>query len=146
MTHTCATTAQPDGSAPTLELRAPAESAQLGPLRGVSTALAGQCNMDLDQLADLRLAVDEACSTLLRIAVPDTVIVCRFRLSPDTFRFSAAVTATAAGADTPIESRFGWHVLRTLTDTLSVDRDHDHDGGEYVSVTISFTMCSGDAT
>ncbi|WP_305091582.1 ATP-binding protein [Prescottella sp. R16] len=144
MTRTCATTTRPDELDPVLELRAPADPVHLGPLRGVATALAGQCNMDLDRLADLRLAVDETCSTLLRIALPGTDIVCRFRLSPDSFRLAAAVSAPPEEADAPVERKFGWHVLRTLTDELEITRGPGA-GPDRTAVTIAFTMFGGDA-
>lgn len=140
MTQTCATSRKPENLGPVIELRTPAEASQLAPIRGVSAALAGQCNMSLDQIADLRLAVDEACSTLFRIAIRGSEIFCRYRLSSDTFNFSAGVATTRTDVDRPYEHRFGWHVLRTLTDDLELHRHHGNGDGKSSTVTISFTF------
>nr|WP_241566017.1 ATP-binding protein [Prescottella agglutinans] len=102
--------------------------------------------MNLDQIADLRLAVDEACSTLVRIALSGTEIVCCFRLSPDEFRFSAGVSTTRSDVDWPYERRFGWHVLRTLTDELELHRHLGNGDGNSSTVTISFSLRGGDMT
>jgi serine/threonine-protein kinase RsbW len=146
MSQTCASTRESENLGPVIELRTPAEASQLAPIRGVSAALGGQCNMNLDQIADLQLAVDEACSTLLRIAISGTEIVCKFRLSADQFRFSAGVATTRSDVDGPYERRFGWHVLRTLTDELELHRHHGNGDGSFSTVTISFSIRGGDMT
>ena len=140
MSQPCASTRESENVGPVIELRTPAEASQLAPIRGVSAALAGQCNMDLDQIADLQLAVDEACSTLVRIALAGTEIICRFRLSAEHFRFSAVVATTRSDVDWPYERRFGWHVLRTLTDELELHRHRGNGNGNSPTVTISFAI------
>lgn len=127
-----------------IELRTPADASQLAPIRSVSASLAEQCDLTLDQLADLRLAVDEACSALFRIALSGSDVVCRFRVSRDSFRFSARVAAAGDDVDGPFERRFGWHVLRTLTDDLALHRHHGNGDGRGSSVTISFSIRCGD--
>lgn len=145
MSHICATREVPGKSGPVIELRTPAAASQLAPIRGVSTALAGQCNMSLDQIADLRLAVDEACSTLFRIASHGGEIVCRFQLSIDAFHFSAGVSTDRTDVDDTYERRFGWYVLHTLTDELHLYRGHGTHNGDSPTVTISFSIHGGDA-
>ncbi|QCQ91359.1 ATP-binding protein [Rhodococcus sp. SGAir0479] len=146
MSELFASTRRPEDSGPVIELRTPAEASQLAPIRSVSASLAEQCDMTLDQIADLRLAVDEACSTLFRIALRDSDIVCRFRVSPRMFHFSGCVATTGEDADGPYERRFGWHVLRTLTDDLKLHRHHGNGDGRLSTVTISFAVRCGDVT
>lgn len=128
-----------------IELRTPADASQLAPIRSVSASLAEQCRMTLDQIADLRLAVDEACCTLFRIALRGSDIVCRFRVAPRSFHFSGCVATTGAEVDGPYERRFGWHVLRTLTDDLELHRHHGNGDGRRSTVTIAFAVRCGDA-
>ncbi|CAM3051174.1 ATP-binding protein [Prescottella defluvii] len=145
MSEACASTRKPENSGAVIELRAPADASQLGPIRSVAASLAEQCGMTLDQIADLRLAVDEACSTLFRIALTGSEVVCRFRVSPDSLHFAACVATEGEDVDGPYERRFGWHVLRTLTDDLKLHRHHGNGDGAYSSVSISFTVRCGDA-
>lgn len=129
-----------------IELRTPADASQLASIRSVSASLADQCDMTLDQIADLRLAVDEACSTLFRIALTDSDIVCRFRVSIHAFHFSGCVSTSGEDVDGKFERRFGWHVLRTLTDEVKLSRHHGNGDGRRSTVTISFAMRCGDTT
>lgn len=144
MSEACISTSRSEGPAPVVELRTPADASQLAPIRGVSASLAEQCDMTLDQLADLRLAVDEACSTLFRIALPDSDIVCTFRVKADSFRFAGCVPTTGAEVDGHYEQTFGWHVLRTLTDELALHRHHGNGDGRASTITISFAMGCGE--
>lgn len=144
MSEACISTSRSESSTPVVELRTPADACQLAPIRGVSASLAEQCDMTLDQLADLRLAVDEACSTLFRIALPGSDIVCTFRVRTDSFRFAGCVTTTGPEVDGRYEQTFGWHVLRTLTDELAIHRHRGNGDGRSSTVTISFAMGCGE--
>ena len=55
---------------PDVELRLPADSAYLAVLRTATAGLAARINFTLDDIEDLRIAVDEACAILLPQAVP----------------------------------------------------------------------------
>ena len=144
MSEACLSTSRNQEPAPVIELRTPAEPIQLAPIRGVTASLAERCDMTFDQLADLRLAVDEACSTLFRIALPDSDIVCTFRVRADNFRFAACVPTSRPAVDGEYEQTFGWHVLRTLTDDLALHRHHGNGDGRASTVTISFTVECGE--
>ncbi len=48
-----------------IELTVPAQSEHLRVLRLVTTSLAASVDMDVDQLDDLRIAIDELCSQLI---------------------------------------------------------------------------------
>ncbi|MGO4204776.1 ATP-binding protein [Rhodococcus sp. TAF43] len=145
MSEACLSTRRSEDSAPVIELRTAADAYQLAAIRRVSTSLAAQCDMTLDQLADLRLAVDEACSILLRIALPDSVIVCTFRVSADSFDFAGCVPTTGAELEGQYEQTFGWHVLRTLTNELALDRHPGTGDGRSPTITISFAMRCGES-
>jgi serine/threonine-protein kinase RsbW len=107
----------PDGLGPgDVELRLSAELVNLPIVRSVVATIATRADFDLDAIADLKLAVDEACSTLITRAVPATVMSCRFTVSDDELCFAGTVrSATGTG---PSTKSFGWRVLTTLTDTV----------------------------
>ncbi|GGK32779.1 anti-sigma factor [Nocardia camponoti] len=83
----------------------------------------------LDVVVDLMLALDEVVTTLMRAAVPDTAITCAFTTGAGTL--DARVSNVAQRPAAIDENSFGWHVVASLTDTLSVTYDafdNDRDG------------------
>jgi serine/threonine-protein kinase RsbW len=99
-----------------IELRLSADLVNLPIVRSVVATIATRADFDLDTIADLRLAVDEACSTLITRAVPGTIMSCRFTVPGDTLCFVGTVQS-ATGTE-PSTRSFGWRVLSTLTDTV----------------------------
>lgn len=103
-----------------IEIRLPAEPDQLSLLRTVAGAVAMRADFDLDAIADLKIAVDEACSMLIMQATKGATLVCTFGTDDD----GIVVASEVATDDTdPLdETVFGWHVLSTLTDEVSWTR------------------------
>ena len=62
-------------------IRLPAEGAYLSVLRTATAGLAARLDFTLDEIEDLRIAVDEACAMLLAQADPGTSLECDFSLS-----------------------------------------------------------------
>jgi anti-sigma regulatory factor (Ser/Thr protein kinase) len=58
-----------------VELRVAAKLENLAVLRTLVAAVGTFEDLDFDAVADLRLAVDEACTRLIRSAVPDSTLV-----------------------------------------------------------------------
>ena len=58
----------------------PAEGAYLSVLRTATAGLAARLDFTLDEIEDLRIAVDEACAMLLSQAIPGTNLECGFDL------------------------------------------------------------------
>ncbi|SEL01952.1 ATP-binding protein [Rhodococcus maanshanensis] len=122
-----------------VELRLAARVDQLFLVRAVVTAITTHGDFDLDTIADLRLAVDEAATRLIRAVRPDALLSCRFRVHDRVFRFSGS---TSTGAEEPVgglDHGFGWHVLRTLTDDVSTGRGPDPDDESQHILTIEFS-------
>lgn len=100
-----------------IELRLSADLVNLPIVRSVVATIATRADFDLDAIADLKLAVDEACSTLITRAVPGTTMSCRLTCTNDELWFSGRVQSAT---DTePSTKSFGWRVLTTLTDTVN---------------------------
>ncbi|NED81373.1 anti-sigma regulatory factor, partial [Streptomyces sp. SID11233] len=66
-----------------VEVRLPAAGAYLSVLRTATAGLAARLDFTLDEIEDLRIAVDEACAILLQQAVRGSVLRCVFRLIGD---------------------------------------------------------------
>ena len=62
-----------------VELRLPADGAYLSVLRTATAGLAARLDFTLDEIEDLRIAVDEACALLLPDAEPGRPLTCRVR-------------------------------------------------------------------
>jgi serine/threonine-protein kinase RsbW len=110
------TAAKPAGTEMTLRdvvtVRLPAASAYLSVLRTATAGLAARLDFTLDEIEDLRIAVDEACAMLLAQAVPGTDLDCEFELTADAMRISVSVL-TVDGRE-PSRETFAWTVLSSL--------------------------------
>ena len=102
-----------------------ASAADLPPLRVVAADLAARADFDLDAVADLRLAVDEAASELVTVAAPEALLTCVFSLDHRQMEVTASVPARQGAALR--EDSFGWRVLTTLVDEVRVTGEPDGD-------------------
>lgn len=109
-----------------IELRLGAQAANLPIVRSLAATVAIRADFDLDSIADLKLAVDEACSTLIARAAPGSTLVCRFTVAPDEIRFAVRAPSTSDRAQDT--NSFGWQVLTTLTDHAATWVDGKADG------------------
>ena len=98
-------------------LAVPAAGAYLGVLRTATAGLAARLQFTLDEIEDLRIAVDEACAMLLPIATPAAELLCRFTVSDDALMVETSVPTVSTGPRLPAES-FSWQVLQALTDDI----------------------------
>ncbi|MFL6125252.1 ATP-binding protein [Actinophytocola sp.] len=103
-----------DGSPEEIELRIAAVLTNLPIIRSLAASIAMRADFDLDSIADLRLAVDEACSTLITQGAPNAMLRCTFQVSAEEIRFVVSVPSTSDAK--PSSDSFGWRVLSTLTD------------------------------
>lgn len=95
-----------------VEVRLPAAGAYLSVLRTATAGLAARLDFTLDEIEDLRIAVDEACAILLQQAVPGSVLSCVFRLVDDSLEVTVAAPTTDGRA--PERDTFAWTVLSAL--------------------------------
>jgi serine/threonine-protein kinase RsbW len=108
---------------PDVMLRIPADSAYLAVLRTATAGLAARLDFTLDDIEDLRIAVDEACAMVLPQARPDSDLTCTFDL--ETARLVVAVTAECDSPKPPNRDGFAWKVLAALTNQVAADVDGD---------------------
>lgn len=100
-----------------VEVRVAANLEQLSVLRAVAAHIAMREDFDLDAIADLKMAVDEVCSTLIMRASPGSTLTCRFQTHGDDITVRSTVLSDTDS--TPSRESFGWRVLTTLTDTVN---------------------------
>ena len=115
---TAATAAPPQGlqTADYVQVKMPAESAYLSVLRAATAGLAARLDFTLDEIEDLRIAIDEACAMLLAQAIPGTDLECGFDLGAD--EVTITVSVTAAQARVPAKDTFAWTVLSALAGSV----------------------------
>ena len=106
----------PDRSGDHVKVTLPAEGAYLSVLRTATAGLAARLDFTLDEIEDLRIAVDEACAMLLAQAIPGTNLECAFDLDSD--HMSITVSVTAAEPQMPAKDTFAWTVLSALAGTV----------------------------
>ena len=104
-------------------LRLPAAGAYLSVLRTATASLASRLDFTIDDIEDLRIAVDEACAMLLVQAVPGADLECSFELTGDAI--AVAVTVPTLDGEQPSPDTFAWTVLTALAGEVdsSVDAD-----------------------
>ncbi|NGN68902.1 anti-sigma regulatory factor [Streptomyces sp. A7024] len=107
-----------------VEVRLPAAGAYLSVLRTATAGLAARLDFTLDEIEDLRIAVDEACAILLQQAVPNAMLRCVFQLDDDALLVTVSAPTTDGRA--PERDTFAWTVLSALAgqveSTVSDDR------------------------
>jgi serine/threonine-protein kinase RsbW len=94
----------------------PAEGAYLSVLRTAAAGLAARLDFTLDEIEDLRIAIDEACAMLLAQAIPGTDLECNFELGAD--QVTITVSVVAAHARVPARDTFAWTVLSALAGSV----------------------------
>jgi len=109
--------------APTVTLRVPPLADHLMLLRTVVSGSAARRDYTLEQVDDLRMAVEEAAVQLLRHGTGSPLVL-HATLEEDELRVElSTVTATQDAVFDP--SSFSWMILQALTDDLSTAVDGD---------------------
>lgn len=102
----------------TVVVRVGAAAVHLPPLRTVVADLATRADFDLDSVADLRLAVDEAAAELIAVSAPGALLTGSYLVDDDQMQVTVSVPTVAAA--TLGRDSFGWRVLTTLVDEVRV--------------------------
>lgn len=126
MTHGESCLEGPLGTA-AVELRVAAELGNLAVLRTLVGAVGTFSDLDFDAVADLRLAVDEACTRLIRSAIPGATLVVVVDPREDVVVVEASTECGDDDVVTP--GSFSWHVLSSLTHDLQTFGDGHATGG-----------------
>ena len=107
-----------------VELHVAARLENLAMLRTLVGAIGTYEDLDFDAVADLRLAVDEVCTRLIRSATADATLV--VVVDPQGNELVVEASAECDTHDVVSPGSFSWHVLTSLAD----DVETFHDGRE----------------
>ncbi|MFG3524447.1 MULTISPECIES: ATP-binding protein [Nocardia] len=108
--------ADPAPAGSVVGVRVLAQARQLLMLRALAETVALMAEFALDEVTDIRVALDEIATALIERAVPGSSIECDFGYDGD--RMSVAVTAVAVTPEALHRDGLGWHVLTSITDSL----------------------------
>lgn len=124
--------------ATSIQIQIDADLSQVVMLRAVAETVALIAGFTVDEVADTRVALDEAATCLILGAVPDSQLNCD--VVADGFRIRIEVGAVCGDTDPIDTTGFGWHVMHSITDHLTADHDaYDRAQGGY-PVAITFTQ------
>ena len=88
-----------------------------------AASLGSRCELTIDDIEDLRLAVDEACALLLPHASTGSLLGARFHLYPGKLVVDTSVTTTETSE--PNRDGFAWTLLDALASTVDVHMQAD---------------------
>lgn len=131
----------PSLNARTVEFRVAAQLENLAVVRTLVAAVGTFEDLDFDAVADLRLAVDEACTQLIRSAVAESMLVLAVHSTEQALIIEASTTCAASEVLTP--GSFSWHVLSTLTDEVrTFQNGHGVDDGQIFGISLTTRRAS----
>lgn len=87
--------------------------------RTVAAAMAARADLPLDQLEDVRLAVDEAATEVISSASQGATVTCAF--DHDDAVLYVTVSAPTSATEPPSRTSFGWTVLSALVDSATAE-------------------------
>jgi anti-sigma regulatory factor (Ser/Thr protein kinase) len=119
----------------TVELRVAPRLENLAVVRTLVGAVGTFEDLDVDKVSDLRLAIDESCTQLIRSATPDATLVVVVEPRDDVVVVQASAACSTAEVISP--GSFSWHVLSSLTDDVQIFRDGREPGGQIVGLTLT---------
>ena len=111
------------GKGDSVVLRLPAQGAYLSVLRTATASLASRLDFTIDDIEDLRIAVDEACAMLLAQAVAGADLQCVFKLTDGAI--DVAVSVPTLDGAVPSRDTFAWTVLTALAGEVDASVDGD---------------------
>ncbi len=128
-------------NARSVELRVAAKLENLAVVRTLVAAVGTFEDLDFDAVADLRLAVDEACTRLIWSAVPDSTLLLVVDPRDDAVVIDASTTCTSPDILAP--GSFSWHVLSSLTDEVRTFQDgQGPEGGQVFGISMTTRRAS----
>ena len=95
-----------------VSVRLPAAAAYLAVLRTTTASLAARLDFTLDEIEDLRIAVDEACCLLLADAAPGAELTSVFEMADG--EIHVTVSTQTSHPRGPARESFAWTVLSAL--------------------------------
>jgi serine/threonine-protein kinase RsbW len=110
-------------NANTVDLTIPADPAMVSVLRTVTATLASRRDFTIEEIDDLRIAVDEACALLLPHAAEGARLSASFKGSAESITIDVRIRPLddSLGID---QSGFAWLVLSALADKVGTENSN----------------------
>jgi serine/threonine-protein kinase RsbW len=117
-----------------IDLRVPADPAYLAVIRTATAGVATRLDLTLDEIEDLRIAVDEACALLLnQQAHAERWLHALFRVDAHPSRHGRLdVRITGPRSDEPLNTGYPWTLLRALVKEVTTGMDAS---GRWIAIT-----------
>ena len=103
----------------TIHISVPAQADYVGLVRSTSAHVAAHCDLTMDQIEDLRLAVNEAFAFLVDETSNDNIDI---TFTVDGTELAIVLQGPATSQE-PDRSSFGWTVLTALVNEVSSSRN-----------------------
>ena len=101
------------------EVHTAASACAIPTIRTVAVDLATRTGFDFDSIVDLRVAVDDVCTRLVRLATAEATLSCSF-LSVWLERIEVTAEVDVETMTDPLpRGSFGWWVLQCLADEVT---------------------------
>ncbi|MGX7825043.1 ATP-binding protein [Actinokineospora sp. 24-640] len=100
-----------------VDVQVGADADQVPLVRSFAADIAMRLDFDLDAIEDLRMAVDEACSLLVRAAAPESRLHCVFEPEPQALR--VRVQVNAVDSRPPSMDPLAWQILTALAESVT---------------------------
>ncbi len=126
----------------TVAVTVPAAPEQLTMLRALAETVLLIADFGLDEVTDIRLALDEIATVLMQDAVIDSTISCAF-----TYRegvLNAQIRAVGSSETEVGAGSFGWHIVQTLTDSVTGTREPYDDAVSGYPTVVEFVWARGE--
>ncbi|MFC7753144.1 ATP-binding protein [Tsukamurella soli] len=95
----------------------PAQVDQLAVIRAAVATVGAAFDLTVDGIADARLAVDEACTKLIRVSSPGATLECRMGGHPR--HLVLRCVTTIVGDDPFLGHGLSWYILQSVSTDLS---------------------------
>ena len=102
----------------TVHLEIPASGAYLAVVRAAATGLAAQLQFTYEEIDDLRIAVDEACTQLLARRGGASTLNVAYHLAEAELRVDVSIEAPDGGRPPLARDTFAWQILSAMTDEV----------------------------
>ncbi len=110
--------AQVSSSPDCVRVEFPAQTVNMAIARAVAAAIAARADLTVDQIEDVRLAMDETLSHVMSVAAPDSSVLCEMCVTDGIV--SASIRCPVASPDIPEPNPFSWTVLSALVGDVDV--------------------------
>jgi len=101
-----------------ISVEVPAQTVNMSIVRTVAAAVAARADLTVDQIEDVRLAIDESMAHLIKHASDDAVVTCE--LTADDSAFEATLRCPTPLRESPEPEQFSWTVLTALVGSVDI--------------------------